>query len=206
MENLGAPPQPFAKACGPHRHDHELLNIEGVIRVASTVDDVHHRDRQSSRVHATKISVERYTKLKRRGASNSNTDPQNRVGSEVALIRGTVRVNQRSVYGDLPRGLDANHSFRQWSLDVTDRSLHAFAEVTGLITIPKLNSLVFACRRARRDDTSPNSTRLQRDLNLYSWVSARIQNLSCMNSIDLRHIDLPWRCVRDMFRRCRRRV
>ena len=45
MEDLGAVAQRFTEAWCTHREDHEFLQIDTVVGVLTTIDDIHHRDR-----------------------------------------------------------------------------------------------------------------------------------------------------------------
>ena len=42
MENLYAPAQGFVKIGGAERHDHEFLDVHGIIGVRATVQNIHH--------------------------------------------------------------------------------------------------------------------------------------------------------------------
>ncbi len=42
MKDLGTTAQCFPKAINTHWHDHELLDIEAIVRMGTTIDDVHH--------------------------------------------------------------------------------------------------------------------------------------------------------------------
>ena len=44
MENFDAPAQGFVEIGRTERHDHEFLDVHGIIGVRATVDDIHHRD------------------------------------------------------------------------------------------------------------------------------------------------------------------
>ena len=55
----GRHPNRFPEALGAHRHNHELLEVDGVVRVFAAVDDVHHGNRQASGVDPPEVSVQR---------------------------------------------------------------------------------------------------------------------------------------------------
>ena len=46
VEDLRPHPQPFAEGRRPDGHDHELLEVDGVVRVLAAVEDVHQRHGQ----------------------------------------------------------------------------------------------------------------------------------------------------------------
>ncbi len=78
MENLGAATQSLAEGIGPHRHDHEFLDIQAVVGVFAAVDDVHHRHRHLHRAHAAEIAVERQA-----GLFGSSLGDRHRDGEDV---------------------------------------------------------------------------------------------------------------------------
>ena len=47
VENLDAAAQRLGEGAGPYGHHHELLDVDVVVRVGTTVDDVHHRHGQA---------------------------------------------------------------------------------------------------------------------------------------------------------------
>ncbi len=46
VKNFGTPAQRFAKARCAEREEHELLQVDVVVRVGATINDVHHRGRE----------------------------------------------------------------------------------------------------------------------------------------------------------------
>ena len=59
MKDLHTTAQAGGKAVEPKRHNHELLHVNGVIRMFTTVDDVHHRGRQQIGADTTQVTVKR---------------------------------------------------------------------------------------------------------------------------------------------------
>ena len=57
MKNLRAQAQCFAETFSADRHNHELLKIDVVVGMRATIDDVHHRHRQSAGVLAAEIPI-----------------------------------------------------------------------------------------------------------------------------------------------------
>src|SRR5690606_1444451 len=57
MENLCSPAQCFGERRRTNRHNHKLLKRDWCIRVRSTIDDIHHRDRQSIGIHSADVTV-----------------------------------------------------------------------------------------------------------------------------------------------------
>ncbi len=46
MENLDAGPEGIAETVEAERHDHEFLDINGIVSMLPAIDDIHHRRRQ----------------------------------------------------------------------------------------------------------------------------------------------------------------
>ena len=63
VEDLGAHPQAVGEGAAPGGDDHELLEVDGVVRVRAAVDDVHHRDGQDVRRLAAEVAPERLVLL-----------------------------------------------------------------------------------------------------------------------------------------------
>ena len=59
VEDLAHLADGFRPALGAHRHDHEFLEIDLVVRVLAAVDDVRHRHRQLAGVGAADVAVQR---------------------------------------------------------------------------------------------------------------------------------------------------
>ena len=58
VEDFRSPAKAFGECLRTHRHHHEFLEVNGVVRVLATIDDVHHRDWQLACVHSTNVAVE----------------------------------------------------------------------------------------------------------------------------------------------------
>ncbi len=69
MEDLGAHPQRLAERAGADGHDHELLEVDAVVRVGAAVEHVHHRHRQHMGGLAAQVAPQRQPLLggRRRG-------------------------------------------------------------------------------------------------------------------------------------------
>ena len=63
MEDLCSHAEGLGEARRPHGHDHELLDINGRVRVGPAVEDVHHRHRQDIRVHPAQVAEQREPRM-----------------------------------------------------------------------------------------------------------------------------------------------
>jgi len=61
VEDFGTDADGIGNAGGAHRHDHEFLEVDGVVGMFAAIDDVHHRHRQDMGRDAADIAIERQT-------------------------------------------------------------------------------------------------------------------------------------------------
>ena len=71
MEDLGAHAQTVGKCFRSNGHDHEFLDVNLVVRVRTSVEDVHHRNGQCVCIDTTDIAVQRLTSTFGRGVGSS---------------------------------------------------------------------------------------------------------------------------------------
>ena len=90
VEGLGADAKSLGEGRGAGRDEHELLQVDRVLRVRAAVDDVHHRDRQRPGVVSAEPAVERNAGLRRGGLRGRERDAEDRVRSEPSLVRRPV--------------------------------------------------------------------------------------------------------------------
>ena len=90
MVDLGAPAQALGKARGAHRHNHELLEVDVVVGMHATVEDVHHGRGQQVSVDAAQVLVQRQARRLGCGAGNGQRHAQNGVGAELGFVGRTV--------------------------------------------------------------------------------------------------------------------
>lgn len=58
MIDFGAPAQTFPERRSACRHDHEFLDIDGIGRMGTAIQDIHHGDRQVVAIDAAEETVE----------------------------------------------------------------------------------------------------------------------------------------------------
>src|SRR5712692_5263092 len=59
VEDFHSPAQRFGKRLGADGHDHEFLEVDVVVGVSTTVEDVHHWSRQGVGAGSTQIAIQR---------------------------------------------------------------------------------------------------------------------------------------------------
>ena len=98
VENLGDGLQAFAERGEAVRHDHELLEVNGRVRVRAAVDDVGHGDREHLGVGPAEVFEERLAERGGSGLGVGEGDGEDGVGAELGLLEaGAVEVEHRLV-------------------------------------------------------------------------------------------------------------
>ena len=111
---LDAPAQRLGERGRAHRHDHELLQVDGVVGVHAAVDDVHHRHRQHVGVGAADVAVERQLELVGGGLGHGQRHAEDGVGAEPALVVGVPSRSIRAqVEAALVEGVEARRGRRR---------------------------------------------------------------------------------------------
>ena len=80
MEHVGPHVEGFVEAIGPHGHDHELLEVDRVVGVLPTVEDVHHGHREDVRIGPPDVLVELQALGVGRRTGRRQRDSQDGVG------------------------------------------------------------------------------------------------------------------------------
>ena len=101
MEHLRRHPERLAETGRPHRHDHELLQVQPIVGMGPAVDDVHERHRQHSRIRPAQISIERLARFIRRRLRHSQRHTENGIGAELALRFRAIQLDHRLIDADL---------------------------------------------------------------------------------------------------------
>ncbi len=131
----------FPKARCPDRDDHELLQIEVVVGMRTTVDDVHHRHRQCHGTRATEVAVQGQARFLGRRLSHRHGHRQSRVGTQARLVVGAVQIDQGLVDIGLLAGIQAHDGLGDFRVDVLHSPQHALAAVALGIAVAQLDRL-----------------------------------------------------------------
>ena len=161
MEDLGAHTQGVAKAWGPEGHDHELLQVDGVVRVLPAVQDVHHGGGQGLGIHAAEVPVERQPHIVRRRLGHGHGHAQKRVGPELLLLGRPVQLAQEMIQIGLIRGLHALDLGGDGLIDVLHGLGDALPQVPARVAIAKLQRLARARGRPGRHRRPAQGAALQ---------------------------------------------
>ena len=185
--DLRAPPEAGRKVRRPHGHDHELLEVDVVVGVDASVQDVHHRHGEGVGVGPAEVGVERQADGGRGGAGDGERAAQDGVGAETPLVWGAVRDDHGLVDPALVGCLAAHERRGELPVDVRYGLRDALAEVAALVAVSKLDRLELAGRGAGGDDGAAGRPVLERDLDLDGRVAAGVQDLATVHLADLAH-------------------
>ena len=187
---LGAPSQRFSVRRRADRHHHELLEVDAVVCMHATVDDVHHRDGQHVGVRATDVPVQRDLELGRRRLRDRERHPEERVGAQARLRVGRVEVDQRRVDTALVERVHVEEHVADLAVHVAHRRRHALAAEPGA-PVAQLDRFVLAGRGTRRDDGAAPGAGDEQHLDLDRRVATRIEDLAPDDVLDLAHPRTP---------------
>ena len=151
VEDFGAGTQRFVEAVKSGGHDHEFLNVHGVVGVLATVDDVHHRYRQGVAGGVVQHFVQRFFQAGGLGVGEGEGDAEDGVGTEVFLEVVAVQVEHDFVErGEVVNGF-AFECRGEFVVDVGNGFGDAFAEVTAFVAVAQLKRFARAGGRAGGD-------------------------------------------------------
>ncbi len=187
MEDLGRPADALAEIRSANRHDHELLHIHaGAFSVLATIQDVHHWDRQRGCRRTTQVLVERQADGVRCGAGNRQRHAQDRIGTDIALVRRPVDFNHPGVQRTLVKGVHPAKFFRKGGVDVFDCLLDTLAAVPALVSVTKFNCFVCSGRRTRGHRGPAHRPVVQADIHLDGRVAPRVENFPPADNVNPR--------------------
>ena len=157
-----APPRSVGCAGG---HDHELLQVDRVVRVRAAVDHVHHRHGQRLGLLAADVPEERHARVVGGRLRRRERDAEDRVRAEAPLVRRPVELDEPLVDGALVGGVHAAHRCAELAAHVLDRAADALA--AACLASPSRSSTASwapveapdgTAARPSAPDSSPTST------------------------------------------------
>jgi hypothetical protein len=132
---------------GPHRHDHELLQVDVVVGVLAAVQDIHHGHRQHVSVHPAQVPVQGQAESIRGRLGHGQGGPENGVGPKTTLVGRPVGIDHQEIYLALLGGVHAHQCVTDGLVDMLDGLENALAPI-GPSAIAQLNRFERAGRRA----------------------------------------------------------
>src|SRR5690606_35455455 len=97
MKNLSSHSQRLRESSSADWHHHKLLEVDGIICMRTTVQDVHHRNRKGIGVHSAYVAVERLASFHCCSFGDRQRNAQNGIGTQLRFILGTVKADHNLI-------------------------------------------------------------------------------------------------------------
>ncbi len=178
MEGLSTIAKGFFKARSAHGDNHEFLQVEVVIGMCATVDDVHHRNGKLHCTHTTKIAIKGKTHFFSSCAGNCHGDCQNSISTKAALIFCAIKSNHLAIDQGLIGCFHAANQVSDFAIDVFNSLQDALTTVALRILITEFNSFTDTRGGARRHSCAARSTTFQNDFRFDRGVATAIEDLA----------------------------
>ena len=127
VEDLGAHAQAVGERLCAHRHDHEFLDVDLVVGVRATVQDVHHGHGKGACTHTPHVAVQWQSKAIRCGTCGGKADAQNGVRTQVSFVLRAVQFQHGLVDETLVCDVHAHKRLLQFVVHVGHCAFHALA-------------------------------------------------------------------------------
>ena len=188
VEHLDAVAQTLGECRRADGQDHELLDVDAVVRVRAAVDDVHHRQRHAvARLPRAEQFVQRQAALGGVRLRVGKRDRQDRIGAEPSFGGRAIELDEPPIELALPCGIQAQDRFADLAVDVRDRLCDALTEIALLVAVAQLVRLARPRRGARRHSGTPARTARQHDFGLDGGVAPRVDDLEADHILDSAH-------------------
>lgn len=192
MEHFGPHAHRVADSGGGHRHDHEFLNVDGVVGMFAAVDDVHHRHRQDTRRGAADIAVQRLRTIVRRRLGRGQRHAQDGIRAQTAFVVGAVQFDHDLVDLDLFGGVDAHQRLGDLAVDGGAGFQHALAHVTRLVAVTLFDRLIGTRGRARWHGSPAHCAVFQDHVDFDGGVATAVENFAGVNVYDGAHWEMSF--------------
>ena len=181
-------PQGFGEAVSPYGHDHEFLDVHVVVRMGTAVQDVHHGNRQFLGVDPAQILIQRQADGQSRSLGHSQGYPQDGVGTQTALVGGTVQTDHGFVDFHLTGGIQTDDGVGNGVIHIVHSLGDPFASETVLVPIPQFHGFVDPGGSTGRNSRTAYRAVIQQHIHFYRGIAPGIQDFSCA------HVFNDWHC------------
>ncbi len=139
-------------------------------------------------MHAAQVLVERGLEVGCGGSRDGHGNAEHGVGSELALVFGTVELDHGAVDLHLFEGIHPADFGGDDVVDVLDGLGDALAEVSGLVPVAKFDGLVDTRGCSGRHGGAAQCPVLEDDVHLDGGIAARIQDFAGFDVFDYAHV------------------
>src|SRR3546814_509411 len=141
--------------------------------------------------HTTNIAIERQPSAVRSRFGGRETDAQNSIRTQAALVLRTIERDHCRVDFTLILCFQSGDGFSDFAVDGLNSLKHALAKIFALVPITLFNRFISAGRRARRHRRAAEAAIFQHDIDLYGRIAAALENLASVNIEDHSHGGAP---------------
>ena len=152
--------------------------------MGAAVKDVHHGHRQNPGIVAANITVQADTQSVGSGLGACQRNTQNGVGTQTALIGGSVQSNHEPVNFRLVQYVFTLQCLSNFAVHMIYSPADTLTKVTALITVTQFACFVNTGGSAGRYGGSSDDTVFQHYIHFHSGISAGIQDFSCQNVLN----------------------
>ena len=179
VEDLGSASQGFTEALETDRHHHEFLDVDRIVGVFATVDDVHHRRRQPVGPGAAEIPEQRLVAAAGRGVGCGQRAGQHRVGTEIRLVLGAVQLEHPAIDFGLVGHVEINQHVDDAIVDVVDGLADTLSEIAILcVGVSEFVGFVLSGAGATGHRCSSHDAFLGRDVHFDGRIAPAVENFS----------------------------
>jgi hypothetical protein len=172
------------------------LNVDAVVGVGASVDDVHHRHGQRQVAGPAQVPVQRQAIVARGRVRRRQRHGQNGIGAQVGFEIRAVRLEHPVIEPALILGVEADQKIAQRSVDVCDRFEHALAAVSFGVPVAQFHSFARSGGSAGRNRRPADHSGMQQHVRLDGGIAARIDDFAAADIDDTTHRKSPCRILR----------
>ena len=172
MKNFGTHSDCITKSRSTNRHNHKFLKIDRIIGMRTTIDNIHHRNRQSVGINTTHITIKILTGFLSSSISHSQRNTQNSIGTQIRFIRSSIQFNHSVINRNLIGNIHTFQFFINCFINILNSFQHTFTKIQRFIIISKLTSFVNTCRSPRRNSRTSNNTIISNYFNFNSRITS----------------------------------
>ncbi len=156
--------------------------------MSTTVEDIHHRNRQLVCVQAAKKTVKRNILGCCGGLGCCQGNSKDSIGTQIGLVLSAIQLQHNTINSVNIRSITAHQSWSNLFVNIGNSLGYALAAKTSLITITKLQSLKLASGCTTWSSCTAYGIISQDNLSLNSWIATGINNLTANNLHNLQII------------------
>ena len=176
----------------------ELLEVDAVVGMRATVEDVHHGYGQGVAVDAAEVAVEFLAGLLGCCFGAGEAHAEDGVGAQTALVLCAVELDHLVVDGFLLADEHALQLVVEDGVDVVHGVEHALAEELALVAVAQLAGLVHARGGSAGHCGAADGALVGVYVYFYCGITAAVKYLTPLDTYDLTHNSILFVCVNNL--------